>query len=294
MESKPVQADEQAARPQHKRTGARAPAAFIGFPSPLLVKDEEYGTALRRFGIRLRQPKGIVVASARWHTIRPLRVTGSTRPPLLHDYGDYPSWLDRVSYRCAGAPALAADVAALLGSLGQPAVVDTAQGLDFATWMPLSLMYSSGKVPIVQVSLPAGGSPADMMAVGKALAPLRQAGVMLVGTGSTVCNPHRVTGSDAASVESWALAFDEWVSERLATLDVDALAEYRRRAPHAHLSAPTADFLDPLFFVLGAHLTGDRVMTIFEGFHAGSLSLRTCLLAGRRREDLRLPDELVG
>ena len=117
---------------------------------------------------------------------------------------------------------------------------------------------------------------------------------MLVGTGSTVCNPHRVTGSDAASVESWALAFDEWVSERLATLDVDAPAEYRRRAPHAHLSAPTADFLDPLFFVLGAHLTGDRVMTIFEGFHAGSLSLRTCLLAGRRREDLRLPDELVG
>jgi 4,5-DOPA dioxygenase extradiol len=254
MESKPVQADEQAARPQHKRTGARAPAAFIGFPSPLLVKDEEYGTALRRFGIRLRQPKGIVVASARWHTIRPLRVTGSTRPPLLHDYGDYPSWLDRVSYRCAGAPALAADVAALLGSLGQPAVVDTAQGLDFATWMPLSLMYSSGKVPIVQVSLPAGGSPADMMAVGKALAPLRQAGIMLVGTGSTVCNPHRVTGSDAASVESWALAFDEWVSERLATLDVDALTEFgvarrtrisRRRRPTSSIrcsscSAPTS------------------------------------------------------
>jgi 4,5-DOPA dioxygenase extradiol len=123
---------------------------------------------------------------------------------------------------------------------------------------------------------------------------LRQAGIMLVGTGSTVCNPHRVTGSSPASVESWALAFDEWVSERLAALDVDAHAEYRRRAPHAHLSAPTADFLDPLFFVLGAHLTGDRVMTIFEGFHAGSLSLRTCLLAGRRREDLRLPDELVG
>jgi len=294
MDSTPARAEDQPPRSPRKRTGARAPAAFIGFPSPLLVKDEEYGTALRRFGIRLRQPKGIVVASAHWHTIRPLRVTGSTRPALLHDYGDYPSWLDRVSYRCAGAPALAADVAALLGTVGQPAVVDMAQGLDFATWMPLSLMYSSGKVPIVQVSLPAGGSPSDMMAVGRALAPLRQAGIMLVGTGSTVCNPHRVTSSNGAAVESWALAFDEWVGDRLAALDLDALAEYRRRAPHAHLSAPTADFLDPLFFVLGASLTGDCVVTLFEGFHAGSLSLRTCLLAGRRREDLRLPDELVG
>ncbi len=123
------------------------------------------------------------------------------------------------------------------------ASLDTAHGLDFATWMPLSLMYSSGKVPIVQLSLPAGGAPADMMAVGKALAPLRQAGIMR-RTGSTVCNPHRV-GANGASVESWALAFDEWVSERLDALDVDALAEYRRRAPHAHLSAPTADFLDP-------------------------------------------------
>jgi Catalytic LigB subunit of aromatic ring-opening dioxygenase len=108
------------------------------------------------------------------------------------------------------------------------------QGLDHATWMPLSPMYSSGKVPIVQVSLPSGGSPDDMMAVGKALAPLRQAGVMLVGTG-------------------------------------------------------TAEFLDPLFFVLGASMEGDQVVTLFEGFHAAALSLRTRLLAGRRQEDRRLP-----
>jgi 4,5-DOPA dioxygenase extradiol len=295
MDSTPVAAEGQPSRHRRARNSARAPATFIGFPSPLLLKDEGYSTALRRFGIRLRQPKGIVVASARWHTVRPLRVTGSIRPPLLHDYGDYPAWLERVSYRCAGAPALASDVAALLNSTGQPAVLDPKQGLDFATWMPMSLMYSSGKVPVVQVSLPAGGSPTEMMAVGKALAPLRQAGIMLVGTGATVCNPHRVSPSPAdAGVETWALAFDEWVSERLAALDLESLIEYRRRAPHAHLSAPTADFLDPLFFVLGASLTGDRVVTIFEGFHAGSLSLRTCLLAGRRREDLRLPDELVG
>jgi 4,5-DOPA dioxygenase extradiol len=277
------------------RTGARAPAAFIGFPSPLLLKDQDYATALRRFGIGLRPPKGIVVASARWHTIRPLRVTGSRKPSLLHDYGDYPSWLDRVKYPCIGGPALASDVAALLMSSGLPAVIDMTHGLDFTTWMPVSLMYGSGNVPVVQVSLPAGGTPADMIGIGRALAPLRQAGIMLVGTGATVCNPHRVRHDNvSAPAESWAMAFDQWVSERLTMLDVHALSEYRRQGPHAHLSAPTADFLDPLFFVLGASLTGDRVMTLFEGFHAGTLSLRTCLLVGRRKEDLRLPDHLAG
>ena len=90
---------------------------------------------------------------------------------------EYPAWLGRVSYACSGSPTLAADVVAAMKAAGQGAVVDLAQGLDFSTWMPLSLMYSSGKVPIVQISLPAGGSPEDMMAVRKALAPLRQAGV---------------------------------------------------------------------------------------------------------------------
>src|SRR6185295_6967053 len=86
----------------NRATGGRAPAAFVGFPSPLLLKDQEYATALRRFGISLRPPKGIVVASAYWHTMRPLRVTGSRKPSLLYNYGDYPSWLQRVSYACSG------------------------------------------------------------------------------------------------------------------------------------------------------------------------------------------------
>jgi 4,5-DOPA dioxygenase extradiol len=280
---------------QHTRAGSgRAPAAFIGFPSPVLLKDQEYATALRRFGISLRPPKGILVASAGWHTMRPLRVTGSRKPTLLHDYGEFPSWLERVSYSCSGAPSLAADVVALLTANGQSAVVDLAQGLDFAAWMPLSLMYPSGKVPIVQLSLPVGGTPEEMIAVGKALAPLRQSGIVLVGTGAIVCNPHRARHDNTdAPAESWARAFDDWVDERLQAMDVAALTEYRRQAPHAHLSAPTAEFLDPLFFVLGSSLAGDRVVTLFEGFHAAALSLRTCLLIGRRQDDRRLPDDLV-
>ena len=83
------------------------------------------------------------------------------------------------------------------------------------------------------------------------------------------------------------------MSDRLQALDIDSLLQYRRQGPHAHMSAPTAEYLDPLFFVLGANQQGDRIMTLFEGFHSGALSMRTCLLVGRRKDDLRLPDELV-
>jgi 4,5-DOPA dioxygenase extradiol len=284
---------EESERRASKR-GMRAPALFIGFPSPMLVKDNEYAKALRRCGIQLRQPRGIVVASANWHTVRPLRVTGSQKPRQLHDYGDYPSWLNSMSYPCPGAPALANQVATLLQDAGTPAVVDSAQGLDFASWMPLSLLYASAKVPIVEVSLPAGGTPEDMMAVGRSLAPLRASGFMIVGTGAVVCNPHRVRHDNHnAPPESWAREFDDWVNDRLQSLDIDGLLQYRRQGPHAHMSAPTAEYLDPLFFVLGANLQGDRVMTLFEGFHSGALSMRTCLLVGRRKDDLRLPDELI-
>jgi 4,5-DOPA dioxygenase extradiol len=260
----------------------------------MLVKDDGYTQALRRCGIQLRPPRGIVVVSAGWHTVRPLRVTGSKNPRQLHDYGDYPSWLNTMSYPCPGAPALASQVTTLIQGIGTPAVVDTGQGLDHITWMPLSLLYASAKVPIVEVSLPAGGSPEDMMAVGRALAPLRASGFMLVGIGAVVCNPHLAQhDTDDASPQGWARAFDEWVNERLQALDVSALLQYRRQGPHAHISAPTPDYLDPLFFVLGANLQGDRIKTIFEGFHSGSYSMRTCMLVGRRKDDLRLPDALT-
>lgn len=272
----------------------RAPALFVGFPSPDATADADYGQALRRLGVQLRRPRGILVATARWHTVRPLRLTGNPEPPLLPDPDHYPAWASRQPAPCAGEPGLAARAAELLTAAGVPAVVDTVRGLDAASWMPLSLVYARGDVPMVELSLPAGGTPRDMLAVGTALAPLRSQGVLLVGSGAVVCNPHRARPDRPGALpESWARAFDAWVGDRLEALDVDALAEYRRLGPHAHVSAPTQAFLDPLFFVLGARMQGDRVVTLFEGFHAGSLSLRTCLLVGRRKSDLRLPDELT-
>ena len=168
------------------------------------------------------------------------------------------------------------------------------QGLEHSVWMAVSLLYTAPRVPVVQVSLPAAGTPGDMMAIGCALAALRRKGYLVLGVGSTVFNPHRARYDRLdAPPEPWARIFDDWVRDRLDAFDTAALADYRR-APHAHLAAPTSDGLDPLFVVLGASLQGDLVRHVFEGFHASATSLRTFVIAGRRKDDFRLPDELVG
>jgi 4,5-DOPA dioxygenase extradiol len=256
--------------------------------------NDAYKLALRRFGSKLREPKGLVVFSAHWESMRPLRVTGARSPQLIRDYEGFPSWVDSLTYKCKGSPALAELVERTLGSEGISTIVDATHGLDSGTWIPLSLMFPHGRSPIVQVSLPAATTPADLLAIGRALSPLRAEGFMIVGSGGTVHNPSRVRFDlHNPPTEAWARAFDNWVREQLDALDEDALADYRARGPQAHLAAPTFEHLAPLFVVLGARCPGDRCVHLFEGFHAGNLSLRSFALMGRRVEDARLPDSLI-
>jgi 4,5-DOPA dioxygenase extradiol len=128
-------------------------------------------------------------------------------------------------------------------------------------------------VPVVQVTLPVPRSPFSMLALGAALAPFRDRGVLLLGTGGVVHNLRRL--GDGESILRWAAAFDEWVAARLETLDVEALQGYATAAPHADLAVPTTEHLDPLFFVLGSRGPRDKVEPIYEGFRYGSLSLRS-------------------
>lgn len=273
---------------------ARAPALFVSHGSPLVVMNEAYKLALRRFGGRLREPKGLIVFSAHWESMRPLRVTGSRTPLLIQDYEGFPGWVDSLTYKCKGSPALAERVIHTLAAHGTSAIVDASHGLDTATWIPLSLMFPHGRSPIVQVSLPTATTPADLVDIGRALSSLRGEGFMLVGTGGVVHNPSRVRFDlHDPPTEPWARAFDNWVRERLDALDEEALVDYRARAPQAHLAAPTFEHLAPLFVVLGARCPGNRCVQLFEGFHAGNLSLRSFALMGRRVNDSRLPDDLT-
>jgi 4,5-DOPA dioxygenase extradiol len=265
----------------------RVPALFAAHGSPNTVFDHEFGMALRLFAAHQGRLDAAVVVSAHWESLRPIRVSRGAHPELLYDFSGMPSRVDRLSYPCRGSVTVSDEIIDLLDGAGIKAVADPARGFDHGTWVPMSLAFQSGRVPIVQVSLPLPAEPDEIVAMGRALAPLRERNVLLVGSGGVVHNLHRLRFTGETHVgDPWALGFDEWVREHVGRLDLPALCDYRRRAPHAMESVPTPEHFEPLLFVLGSGAPGDGVHSLYEGFRHGCLSMRSFALAGRRRNDL--------
>jgi 4,5-DOPA dioxygenase extradiol len=265
----------------------RAPAVFVAHGSPNTVFDHDFGQALRRLAAHLGPLDGAVVVSAHWESLRPIRVTRGAHPDLLYDFSGMPSRVDNLSFPCRGSVTLSDEVVALLGTANLASVADPGRGFDHGTWVPMSLAFPTGRVPIVQVSLPVPAEPAEILAMGRALSPLRDRNVLLVGTGGIVHNLHRLRFSNESKTpDPWALGFDEWVRDHVGRLDLEALCDYRRRAPHALESVPTPEHFEPLLFILGALAPNDQAYDLFDGFRYGSLSMRSFAFAGRRREEL--------
>lgn len=261
-------------------TGARMPAWFLAHGSPLLaVEQDDFTAALRREAAALPRPRAIVVVSAHWEFRGSVRVTSADRPPLIYDFSGFPPELYDVRYPCPGDPTLAAEIVTMLLDAGVTAAADPRRGIDHGAWVPLVHAFPKADIPVVEVALPVPRSPDDVVRMGKALAPLRGRGILLIGSGGLVHNLRRVRFEDkAAPVEEWAKKFDEWVRDRIRALDIPGLAAYGARAPHADLAVPTTEHFDPALFVLGAGAAGDRVRDLFEGFHYGNLSMRSFAL----------------
>jgi 4,5-DOPA dioxygenase extradiol len=176
---------------------------------------------------------------------------------------------------------LAREIVASLKAAGIPTVAEERRGLDHGAWVPLLHAYPGADIPVIEVTLPSPRRPSDVLVLGQALAPLRDRGVLLVGSGGVVHNLRRVQfGDKNAAIEPWAQAFDDWVRGRLETLDSVGIGDYRRVAPEAAASVPTTEHFDPIFMVLGASAEGDRVRDVHEGFQYGTLSMRTFVLSG--------------
>jgi 4,5-DOPA dioxygenase extradiol len=188
----------------------------------------------------------------------------------MHDFGGFPEALYQLDYPAAGSPALAAQGAALLQAAGLEAVLDAQRPLDHGAWVPLRYLRPQVDLPVVQLSLPRLRSPEQLLAAGRALAPLRREGVLLVGSGGIVHNLRRLDWEGAAAPQPWASAFEGWVREQLARGDHAALAGWRG-APGAGESVPTSEHLDPLFVALGA--ADSAPSSLYDGWQLGSLSL---------------------
>ncbi|QJQ19751.1 dioxygenase [Pseudomonas sp. SK] len=247
------------------------PSLFISHGSPMLaLQPGASGPALAGLANRLARPKAIVVVSAHWES-RELLVTGSERPETWHDFHGFPQALYAVQYPAPGEPALARQVSALLSAAGLPARLDPQRPFDHGAWVPLSLMYPDANIPVVQVSLPSHLGPALQLKVGQALAGLRDQGVLLIGSGSITHNLGELDWHAGPEViEPWALAFRDWVVEKLQADDQAALLDYRQLAPNAVRNHPSDEHLLPLFFALGA---GGKCGVVHQGFTLGALGM---------------------
>jgi 4,5-DOPA dioxygenase extradiol len=257
------------------------PALFVSHGAPSAALDDDaYTRALGAWARGRPTPRAVVVVSAHSEARGPVKVNAASGPALIYDFYGFPSPLYELSYPAPGAPDLAREIAGALAAAGLEPILDAQRGWDHGVWVPLRLLYPAADVPVVAVSLPVPRTPDGLLAMGRAVAPLREKGVLLLGSGGIVHNLHRLRWDDAGGPpEPWAAAFDEWVHEQLEARDLAALVHYAARAPHPDLAVPTSEHFDPLFFVVGARGDRDRVEGVFEGFRYGTLSLRSFAFA---------------
>ena len=230
---------------------SRLPALYVSHGSPMTaLAPGRVGARLAELARALPRPRAVVVASAHWLTLRP-QVGAAARPETLHDFGGFPQALFELRYPAPGEPALAHEIADLLAGAGLSVDVDPGRGFDHGVWVPLRLLYPDADIPVVPLSIQPALGPAHACAVGRALAPLRDAGVLVIGSGSLTHNLHDWRGADTPEAP-YVRPFTDWVEARMRDDDVDALLDYRRRAPFATRGHPTDAHLRPLFAAMGA------------------------------------------
>ncbi|MEO8298826.1 MAG: 4,5-DOPA dioxygenase extradiol [Burkholderiales bacterium] len=258
----------------------RAPAIFIGHGSPMnALQDNNFTRTLRRWGHDLGLPRAILVVSAHWLTERSVQVSVATQPETIHDFGGFPAALHAMRYPAPGAPAQAQAAAARLAPrrvAGQP------RGLDHGAWTVLRHLYPAANVPVFQLSIDITQPGAYHHALGRSLAALRDDGVLILGSGNVVHNldaTMRGQPDSARGLAPWADDFDTRIKQALDAGDTAALLAYERLGPGAAMAVPFPDHYFPMLYALGAAQSGERARHVFEGFQAGTLSMR-CLQWG--------------
>jgi 4,5-DOPA dioxygenase extradiol len=248
----------------------RAPLLFISHGAPsIALEEDDFTRAVHDFGRSLDGTPAMVVVSAHWQS-RGLRVNAVARPEPIYDFGGFAPELFTLRYDAPGDPSLAREIAQLTG-----AALEEERGWDHGLWVPFRHLRPRADIPIVELSLPIG---ADLMSIGRQLAPLRERGIVIAGSGGIVHNLRMIhLESKDAPVDDWAREFDAFVAAALDRRDFDAIANYRQH-PRATLAVPTAEHFEPLLVVLGASSDADRVSTIYAGFQYGNLSMRTFTL----------------
>ena len=253
------------------------PALYIGHGAPLLLDDPIWSSEIASITKKFEKPKAILIVSAHWESA-PISISSATAgTPLVYDFGGFAQKFYEMTYGTPDATALAARIAAMMPD-NEPLHQST-RGLDHGAWVPLKIMYPDADIPVLQMSMPTS-DPGKLIQIGKRLQPLRDEGVLIIGSGfMTHGLPFLRDFSINAAVPGWSSDFDQWAADALSRGDVDALASYKDLAPAVQYAHPTVEHFTPLFVTLGAATNPESISeTLVEGFWMG-LSKRSLLVA---------------
>lgn len=249
----------------------RAPVLFLSHGAPPLADDPLWTRELAAWSAILDKPASILMVSAHWEAA-PITLSSTTGAPLLYDFWGFPQKYYQVRYAAPPAPELAATTERLLAQAGLPTARDETRGLDHGGYVPLVEMYPEADVPVVQLSLPTL-DPRTLFAVGQRLAPLRDEGTLIVGSGFTTHNLawFRPSNPSDGPVPSPSAEFDQWAAGAMASGDIDALLDFTHDAPAARLAHPRTEHWAPLYVALGAAYAGGSPTnrSVIDGFWYG-------------------------
>jgi 4,5-DOPA dioxygenase extradiol len=248
------------------------PAVFFGHGNPMnAVTSNGYTEAWRRMGQETPRPKAILSISAHWF-VPETGVTISTAPRTIHDFGGFPPELYKVHYPAPGDPALARRVQKLLSPL--EVTLDNSWGLDHGTWSVLRHVYPAADIAVVQLSIDETKPAAFHFEIGKRLAPLRDEGVLIFGSGNLVHNLHTYAwGRHTRDPYDWAVRFESAAKEMILAGELKPLINYETLGTDAALSIPTPDHYLPLLYVLAAGQQDELIRFPVEGVDGGSISM---------------------
>jgi 4,5-DOPA dioxygenase extradiol len=257
---------------KHDAPTGRLPVLFIGHGSPMnAIEDNQWSRAFKQLGEQLPKPRAILCVSAHWY-VPGTHVTGNEHPETIHDFGGFPEALQRMQYPAAGDVALAKRVTELVPA----AQLSTEWGLDHGTWTVLHYLRPAADCPVIQLSIDERAREEQHVALGRALAPLRDEGVLILGSGNIVHNLRDAFGRmrrGDSTTPDWARSFDADAEKALSQHDRPFLAGALQRS-YGRDAHPSPDHYLPLLYCAGAASDSDRVSFPITGFDAGSLSMR--------------------
>jgi 4,5-DOPA dioxygenase extradiol len=252
----------------------RLPCLFISHGAPTYALTPGLpGAQLGAFAKSMATPRAVLVLSPHWMT-RGLAVCTQAQTEAMHDFGGFPEPLYRIRYAPPGASDLAARAISLLAAEGFAPQVQAKRGLDHGVWVPLRFMYPNADVPIFQISMPHDLTPARAVQLGAALRPLRDDGVLIIGSGSLTHNLYEVQ-LDSPIATPYINEFVGWVRDVVKSRDLDALAHTMARAPHAQRAHPSTEHLLPLLFAAGAADASAPNGVLEGGTQHGNLSMES-------------------